>query len=881
MPCMKQSLILLFFFFTGTLHSTFAQCPVTINTFPYTEGFQFNNGGWIAGGVNSDWDWGLPNKSFINGAIGASNCWVTGGLTGSFYAFGQRSFVESPCFDFTNVAHPFVSMNIYWECENVYDGATFQYSLNGGATWTNVGSVNDPVDCLNQNWFNQANINALSTLANPREGWAGTITPTVGACNGGMGSGAWVTASHCMSNLAGEPSVKFRFAFGAGTLCNAYDGFAFDDIYIGEAPPNMADFTFNCTGTPLEYQFIDISAQCPSTYSWDFGDPASGASNTSNQQNPTHIFSAPGSYTVVLSVTGPCNAPSTIVQIISTLEISSIISPTTCNNTTNGQINSTLLNTFGTINYTILPSGNTNTTGTFTGLAPGTYTISATDFLGCVMTSTEVVSSPPPIQFTAVNAMPISCNGLQNGSITSSASGGTGVLNYTLQPGNINNSSGIFNSLGGGTYTITATDANNCTQTTLATISNPAVLVISQAQKNDVSCFGAANGSINISSNGGTGTKNYQIQPGGNTNSSGNFQNLTANNYTIIVSDANGCTVSTVLNITEPTPILINGINVQQPICNPTNSGTLLIDATGGNFPLSFSIGGAFGSSNSFTGLAPGTYIVTVSDTKGCTVTSTVVLQNPPTPTIVNATIDPIFCFGGITNVRVDVNSTIGVLNYILQPNNLQSNNGVFSNISAGTYTAVVTDINSCTSSYIFTIDQPAALLLEQLNFTSDSCGLNYLGTLTAIASGGVGPYTYTLQPGNNTNANGKFPISQAGNYSVTAIDNNGCFVSNTKTVIDKPCCGDVFIPNAFTPNGDLKNDELRLLNTAGIQLEDFSIYDRWGNIVFLTRTKEIGWEGNVKGEKAEVGTYYYQLRYRCDGSSKLIVVSGDIMLLR
>jgi PKD repeat protein len=138
-------------------------------------------------------------------------------------------------------------------------------------------------------------------------------------CTSNSGSAGWVVAQHCMSNLAGVANVKFRFAFGAGSTCNNFDGIAFDNITIGEAPANNANFTFGCTPTSLQYQFTNTSTLCPSGFSWNFGDPTSGTNNTSIVTNPMHQFSAPGTYTVTLSVNGPCNAPSTITKTVVTV----------------------------------------------------------------------------------------------------------------------------------------------------------------------------------------------------------------------------------------------------------------------------------------------------------------------------------------------------------------------------------------------------------------------------------------------------------------------------------------------------------------------------------------------------------------------------------
>ncbi|MGI9190976.1 MAG: gliding motility-associated C-terminal domain-containing protein [Chitinophagaceae bacterium] len=526
-----------------TSKSMLGQCVTTINTFPYNENFENNNGGWTSGGVNSDWAWGIPNKTIINSAAQGQRCWVIGGLTGSFYSFGQRSYVYSPCFNFTNVQRPFVKMKIWWEGENQYDGTVFQYSLNNGQTWTNVGSNNDPVNCLNQNWFNTANITALSSLASPQQGWSGTILPTQGTCFGGNGSGGWVTAKHCMNNLAGQSSVMFRFAFGAGTICNDFNGFGFDDITISEVPADTAAFTHQCTNTPLQYQFTDVSTGCPNSFSWNFGDPASGAANTSSAQNPNHTFTTPGIYTITLTVQGPCGQSATTTKTIQTLNLNLIATNPTCNDQ-NGSITATGTNASGTSLYTLAPSAQSNTNGLFNNLAAGQYTVSFSDAANCSLSKSIVLSSPSSATWTSIQTQPVSCFGGSDGGIQAFATGGTGTLNFQLQPGNLNASNGQFNNLSQGVYTITATDASNCILTSIVSITQPNEITWIENGFTRNPCGSLQIGYLTAKAQGGTGNFTYSIFPGGITNSTGNFPIQEGGNYKIVAKDASGCSIS-------------------------------------------------------------------------------------------------------------------------------------------------------------------------------------------------------------------------------------------------------------------------------------------------------------------------------------------------
>lgn len=294
------------------------------------------------GGTGSDWAWGIPSKPVIQTAGSGSRCWIVGGLTGSSYTNGEASWLQSPCFNFTNLRFPYLSMKIFWEMERQFDGASFQYSIDDGATWITLGSANETANCLNTNWFNFGPITYLSPLTTTRDGWSGNIQPASGSCRAGNGSNGWVIATHSIIQLAGEPSVIFRFIFGAGTICNNYDGFAVDDIYIGEAPPNNAAFTYSCTNGNT-VNFTNTSALCPDSFNWSFGDIASGTNNSSTSENPTHTFSGSGVYTVTLTVAGPGNASSTISKDITILGLTtSIIKEADCQTNTGGSASVTI-----------------------------------------------------------------------------------------------------------------------------------------------------------------------------------------------------------------------------------------------------------------------------------------------------------------------------------------------------------------------------------------------------------------------------------------------------------------------------------------------------------------------------------------------------------
>jgi len=206
-------------------NDTIAGNPVNstpvISTYPYMQDFEGTQY-WHAGGVASSWQLGTPAASVINSAASGSNAWVTN-LTGN-YNSNENSFVESPCFDFSTLHNPLVQFNYWLNSENSYDGAALYYSIDDGTTWMEVGVLNDW-----QNWYNDASITGL-----PNDGWTGDRTQ-------------WEEAKHLLTNLAGQPSVKFRIVFGSDGSVQ-HEGFAFDDFTIREGEVNLAITEINYNG---------------------------------------------------------------------------------------------------------------------------------------------------------------------------------------------------------------------------------------------------------------------------------------------------------------------------------------------------------------------------------------------------------------------------------------------------------------------------------------------------------------------------------------------------------------------------------------------------------------------------------------------------------
>ncbi|KAA9340548.1 T9SS type A sorting domain-containing protein [Adhaeribacter soli] len=196
---------------------------------PYIQPFDLQALGWTAGGTNSSWALGTPNKPNLTSAASGTKAWVTGGLTGQYHA-NENSWLQSPRFDFSNLLHPQLEMKVWWDTETNTDGVVMQASVSNGA-WQTVGTVNAA-----NNWYNSSNISALP--GNQGLGWSGTGT---------TGSNGWVLAKVAVPTLAGANNVRFRFVFKADAK-DQYAGFGLDDFTIKGSP----DLAVSSLRSPLQ-----------------------------------------------------------------------------------------------------------------------------------------------------------------------------------------------------------------------------------------------------------------------------------------------------------------------------------------------------------------------------------------------------------------------------------------------------------------------------------------------------------------------------------------------------------------------------------------------------------------------------------------------------
>ena len=375
------------------------------------------------------------------------------------------------------------------------------------------------------------------------------------------------------------------------------------------------------------------------------------------------------------------NGSARITQLysVSVLETGSI----SCNGNSTGAL--TAIGSGGTTPYTFLWStGSTSTT--ISGLSAGTYTITLSDANSITTTTTYTLTEPTAL--VSANALDsnVSCNGGSDGGATASATGGIGTYNYLWSNGATTAS---IIGVSSGTYTATVTDVNGCTSSTSVIVTEPTVLTSASVLDSNVSCNGGSDGGATASATGGTGTYNYLWSNGATTAS---LSGVSAGTYTATVTDVNGCTSSTSVNVTEPDSLVI-GLGQDSTICFGDSTGqAYLTSIQGGTSP--YSIQWATGAVTDTIAVPAGFYSVVVIDNNGCEISDSVEVQNSPSM-VLSLDVTDATCQGG--NDGTITASTIGGNGNVAYAWSTGSMDSIIDSLFDGfTYSVIASDTLNC-----------------------------------------------------------------------------------------------------------------------------------------------------------------------------------------
>jgi len=425
-----------------------------------------------------------------------------------------------------------------------------------------------------------------------------------------------------------------------------------------------------------------------------------------------------------------------------------------------------------------------------------------------------------------------------------------------------------INSLAPGTYTVEVFDpGTGCFAYATGVVLTPDSLLFSSPTLIDASCGGNCDGEAYAVVSGGTLPYTYAWT--GNPSTGDGASNLCVGADTVIITDANLCTVFSEVILNEPSAISIVIDSITDANCVNSTVGAIYITANGGALPYTYTwasippSGFVDPGGSSITNVLPMDYEVTITDATGCIYTDTIPVDTLNV-LIANAGIDSSFCLGNCVDL---IGTTAGAINYTVEW--LEVTNGISTTLSltdtllhcplvAGldTLVFVATDLNCSSSDTVEVLAYPLPIV---------DAGVDYLESYgTSIVIGGsptadYGPYQWTpttnFTDTSGTEANPELIVLLSENYIVTVVDTNGCINSDTVYVELLP---DITFPNGFSPNGDGINDTWQLDLMIDFPECVIEVYNRWGQQLFISVGDVQQFNGTYKGKDLPVGTYYY-----------------------
>ncbi len=414
------------------------------------------------------------------------------------------------------------------------------------------------------------------------------------------------------------------------------------------------------------------------------------------------------------------------------------------------------------------------------------------DATGCAEESFETEY----VEITGSLITNATCYQEDDGAIDITVSSGSTPLSFAWDNGETTED---ISGLVAGTYCVTVSTSNGCSDMACYTITEPDVLEISNATLTHLNCYQSGDGAIDITVVGGTpfcsviawpscppGYSYYEyLWDNGETTQ--DLSNLDAGTYCVTVTDWHGCETSSCYTITQPDSLAVSG-TVSKVKCFGGSDGEIDITVQGGTMPYSYNWDNG-ATTEDLTGLTAGTYCVTVTDDHNCETSECYEVTEWPLLEITNSTLTNLTCFeSGDGAIKITVvggrpwrNHSFAYYTYDWSNGvHEQGKYGILTDLDAGTYCVTVTDVNNCTIEDCYTITEPDLLEISSANLTDLSCFESGDGAIDITVIGGTMPYNYVWDNGETTE---DLSNLDAGTYCVTVTDANDCTVVGCYTI--------------------------------------------------------------------------------------------------
>lgn len=522
------------------------------------------------------------------------------------------------------------------------------------------------------------------------------------------------------------------------------------------------------------------------THTWSNGQTSSGSSSTIS-------FLGAGTYTVSVkdNISGCTVVGAYVVGEPDPISITGTVTDIDCFGTNTGGINVNI--TGGNTPYSYeWTNGLGTTVGTSQNLSnvvAGTYTLTVNaPNASCSSSQTFVIEQPTEALNSSVTINNVDCFGSSTGEIDVSVWGGTPPYAYLWDTGQ---TSQDISGLSSGTYTLTITDNKGCTEQQSYVINQPTQLTGTMSGV-DILCNGDATGSVSINASGGTAPYSYSWQNSQSVivSNSSSLNNVPAETYQVTVTDAEGCTFTSSIVITEPALLTLSA-SVVDVNCYGGNDGEIDLTVTGGIGPFDYvwtnSVPNTVGTSEDLIGIPAEDYSVEVTDNNGCVKTISETVSQPLSPIAVDVAVEPVLCHGDNTG-SIDLSVNGGTPGYTYSWSSGQTSQDINS-LLAGSYSYTVIDANNCTETGNVIITQPSQPLTVTNTITNVNCFGESNGEIDLTVTGGTPNYSFEWASSSyqlSTTSEDLIDFT-ADDYRYEVTDENGCKVIDTLTITEPP----------------------------------------------------------------------------------------------
>ena len=606
-----------------------------------------------------------------------------------------------------------------------------------------------------------------SNSGNSNAGAAGNLG------GGASGGRIKIFQNPCQSNVI-SASILFNGGNGFGGAA-ASGTYHLGDIagIVAPAATASAD-SVSCFGLSDGSASVVVSGGlAPFTYSWSpVGGNAATASNL-----------PAGSYDVTIVDANMCEVVETIVvpqpdtltaQVFGTINAD-------CYSFSTGE--ASVMGLGGTAPYSYLWNDPlTQITSTATDLPSGSWVAQITDANGCLATDTAVIGQPQPFAASVSVGQQVTCFGQANGQATVTANG-VGLTYLWNDPAT--QTTATASNLPAGSWNVTVSSSQTCDTTLTVVITQPAVLTVLAVQNQQVSCNGGSNGIALAIGVGGTAPFTYQWDDS-SLQTTASATGLAAGTYNVIVTDANLCTANGTVTITEA-PAMSIAVSIDSASCNGASDASITAIVSGGTPGYQYTWNPNAISGNPLTGIAAGSYSLTVTDANNCTAELQNILVQQPLPIVLSLVQQQNVSCNGASDGEAEISVLGGTPGYTYvwdDPTNQST--ALAGGLPPGTYSVEVTDANGCTAQWLnVNITEPDSLLVSVTSVTPITCDYSEDGVAETQVTGGTLPYGYSWNDPSGQTGSTAIDLG-AGTFTVTVTDVFGC-TAQAQATIDPP----------------------------------------------------------------------------------------------